>query len=87
MGVYGSAEKVLFIHSPSKAAGGPPAASALGAAGPRIVAAPGPRAQAGGGAVKRPKQARAKAAPKKHAGKFAAPVRRPLAPKQRKKEK
>ena len=87
MGVYGSAEKVLLIHSPSKAAGGPPASSALSAAGPRSAAAPGPRAQAGGGAVKRPNQARAKAAPKQLAGKFAAQVRRTIAPKPRKKEK
>jgi len=70
MGVYGSAEKVLLIHSPSKMAKAPPAA-----AGPRVAAA---GAQAERAAAKRPKQARVKALPKQLAGKFAASVRRPV---------
>ena len=79
MGVYGSAEKVLLIHSPSKMAKGPPAA-----AGPRVEAA---GAQAERAAAKRPKQARVKAAPKQLAGKFAAPVRRAAAAKEKPRKK
>ena len=63
MGVYGSAEKVLLIHSPSKM---------LAGAGGAYAA---PRAEVGGAGAVRPPRARAKAkaAPKQRAGKFAAP--------------
>ena len=65
MGVYGSAEKVLLTHSPSKI---PAPIFAVG----EHAAAP---AQVGGARGVRPPRARAKAkaAPKHRAGKFAAP--------------
>ena len=68
MGVYGSAEKVLLTHSPSKML----AASAAAQAGGAYAA---PRAEVGGAGEVRPPRARAKAkaAPKHRAGKFAAP--------------
>ena len=60
MGVYGSAEKVLFIHSPAKIPSGPARAAAQGGVG---------RAE---GAAPQRTRAKAKAAPKQRAGKFAA---------------
>ena len=84
MGVYGSAEKVLLIHSPSKM----PLASA-DAHGGRDRAAPRAGGQVGGAGVGRPQQtrAKAKAAPKKLPGKFAAGNRPKAAPKTRAKKK
>ena len=72
MGVYGSAEKVLLVHSPSKMlADAAPRAKNRDAVGERPQQA----------------RAKAKAVPKKLPGKFAAGNLRNLAPKPRAKKK
>ena len=84
MGVYGSAEKVLLIHSPGKML--PASADAQGGRDYDPSRAGGEVGGAGGGRPQRTR-AKAKAAPKRLPGKFAAGNRQKAAPKTRAKTK